>query len=59
VLFTVTNAHRPTAWTQRIVRTSTALQARLTVKPNGEAVLDQALAAAATVSFDGVNWRKA
>lgn len=58
VLFTVTAAHRPTAWTQRIVRTSTALQARLTVKPNGDAVLDQALAAGATCSFDGVNWRK-
>lgn len=58
VLFTVTAAHRPTAWTQRIVRTSTALQARLTIKPNGEAVLDQALAAGATASFDGVNWRK-
>lgn len=59
VLFTVTAAHRPVAWTQRIVRTSTVLQARLTVKPNGEAVLDQALAAGATVSFDGVNWRRA
>ena len=58
VLFTVTAAHRPAAWTQRIVRTSTVLQARLTVKPNGDAVLDQPLAAGATVSFDGVNWRR-
>lgn len=58
VLFTVTAAHRPVAWTQRIVRTSTNLQARLTIKPNGEAVLDQALVAGATASFDGVNWRK-
>jgi hypothetical protein len=59
VLFTVTNAHRPTAWTQRIGRTSTVLQTRITIKPNGECVLDQPLAAGATLSFDGVNWRKA
>lgn len=59
VLFTVLNAHRPTAWTQRIGRTSTALQTRVTIKPNGECVLDQPLAAGATISFDGMNWRKA
>lgn len=58
VLFTVTAAHRPAFWTQRAGRTSTALQARITVKPNGDVVLDQALAPAATLSFDGVNWRK-
>lgn len=59
VLFTVTAAHRPTAWTQRAARTSTVLQARVTIKPNGEVVADQALAPLATLSFDGMNWRKA
>lgn len=59
VLFTIAAAHRPTAWTQRIGRTSTALQVRVTIKPNGEVVADQALAPLATLSFDGMNWRKA
>jgi hypothetical protein len=59
VLFTVINAHRPATWTQRIGRTSTGLQTRVTIKPNGECVLDQALAPAATLSFDGMSWRRA
>jgi hypothetical protein len=58
VLFTITAAHRPTAWTQRTARTSTLLQARVTIHPDGTVVLDQALAAGATLSFDGMNWRK-
>lgn len=57
-LFTVTSAHRPAFWTQRAGRTSSGLAARITIKPDGTVVLDQALAAAATISFDGVNWRK-
>lgn len=58
VLFTITAAHRPTAWTQRTARTSTLLQARVTIHPDGTVVIDQALAAGATLSFDGMNWRK-
>ncbi len=58
-LFTVDAAHRPTAWTQFTVRTSTNLACRVTVKgATGAVCLDQSLAAAATVSFDGANWRK-
>lgn len=58
VLFTVTAAHRPTSWVQFNERTSTTLSARVTVRPDGTVRLDQALAPAATVSFDGLNWRK-
>lgn len=58
VLFTVTAAHRPTSWVQFSCRTSTTLSARATLKPNGTLILDQPLAAGATCSFDGVNWRK-
>lgn len=58
VLFTITAAHRPAAWTQRAGRTSTVLACRITIKPNGDVVLDQPLAAGATLSFDGINWRK-
>ena len=57
-LFTVTAAHRPTAWTQRAGRTSTGLAVRITIRPDGTVVIDQALASLATLSFDGVNWRK-
>jgi len=59
VLCTVTAAHRPAFWTQRAGRTSTALAVRITIKPDGTVVIDQALAAGATLSFDGVSWRKA
>lgn len=59
VLFTVTAAHRPTAWVQFSVRTSTTLSARATLKPNGTLILDQPLAVGATCSFDGANFRKA
>jgi hypothetical protein len=58
-LFTVTAAHRPVLWAQCAGRTSTNLAAKITIKPTGAVVLDQALAAAATISFDGHNWRKA
>lgn len=58
-LFTVDAAHRPTAWTQFTARTSNNLACRVTVKgATGAVCLDQALAAGATVSFDGANWRK-
>ena len=59
ILFTITAAHRPAFWAQFAGRTSTVLATRITVKPGGEVVLDQALAAGATLSFDGRNWRKA
>ena len=58
-LFTVTAAHRPAFWAQMPGRTSTTLAVRITVKPTGAVVADQALAAGATLSFDGHNWRKA
>lgn len=58
VLFTVVAAHRPTSWVQFSCRTSTTLSARATLKPNGTLILDQPLAAGATCSFDGANWRK-
>lgn len=58
-LFTVAAAHRPTAWTQFTVRTSSNLACRVTVKgATGAVCLDQQLAAGVTVSFDGANWRK-
>lgn len=59
VLFTVNAAHAPAAWVQFNERTSTTLSARVTVRPDGTVRLDQSLAAAATCSFDGINWRKA
>lgn len=59
VLFTVNAAHAPGAWVQFSVRTSTTLSARATMRPDGTMRLDQALAAGATCSFDGLNWRKA
>lgn len=58
VLFTVALAHRPTAWVQFNERTSTTLSARVTIRPDGTVRLDQSLAAGATCSFDGLNWRK-
>lgn len=58
-LFTVDAAHRPTAWVQFTGRTSTNLACRVTVKgATGAVCIDQSLAAAATLSFDGANWRK-
>jgi hypothetical protein len=58
-LFTVDAAHRPTAWVQFTARTSTNLACRVTVKGlTGAVCIDQSLAAAATLSFDGANWRK-
>lgn len=58
VLFTIAAAHRPANWVQFNERTSTTLSARVTVRPDGTVRLDQALAAGATCSFDGLNWRK-
>lgn len=58
VLFTIAAAHAPSAWVQFNERTSTTLSARVTIRPNGEVRIDQSLAAGATVSFDGLNWRK-
>lgn len=58
-LFTVTAAHRPTAWAQFTARTSTNLAVRLTIKgATGVVVADQAIAAAATLNLDGFNYRK-
>lgn len=58
-LFTVDAAHRPTAWVQFTGRTSTNLACRITVKgATGAVCIDQSLAAGATLSFDGANWRK-
>ena len=58
VLFTIAAAHKPTAWVQFNERTSTTLSARVTIRPDGTVRLDQSLAPLATVSFDGLNWRK-
>lgn len=58
VLFTVTLLHRPTAWVQFTGRTSTTLSTRGTLKPNGTFIIDQPLAAGATLSLDGYNYRK-
>lgn len=57
-LFTVNALHAPIAWVQFNERTSTTLSARVTIKPDGTVRLDQPLAAGATCSFDGLNWRK-
>lgn len=58
-LFTITAAHRPTAWAQFTARTSTNLAVRLTVKgATGVVVADQAIAAGATLNLDGFNYRK-
>ena len=57
VLFNVAAAHRPAAWVQPTGRTSTLLATRITVKPNGDVVADQALAVGATLTF-GVSYRK-
>lgn len=58
VLFTVAEPHRPTAWVQFSLRTSTTLSARATLRPDGTMRLDQQLAPGATASFDGLNYRK-
>lgn len=58
VLFTINAAHAPSAWVQFNERTSTTLSTRVTIRPDGTVRLDQALAAGATCSFDGLNWRK-
>jgi len=57
VLFNITAAHRPAAWVQPTGRTSTLLATRVTVKPNGDVVADQALAVGATLTF-GISYRK-
>lgn len=58
-LFTVTAAHRPTAWVQFTSRTSSNLAVRLTLKgATGIVVADQAMAAGVTMNLDGFNWRK-
>lgn len=56
VFMTITAAHRPATWKQFPGRTSTNLAVRITVKETGAVVVDQALAAGATVAFDGINW---
>lgn len=59
-LFTIAAAHRPTAWTQFSLRSSTNLAVRLTVKgATGIVVADQSMAAGATLNLDGLNYRKA
>lgn len=58
VLFTVNALHAPAAWVQCNERTSTTLSARVTVRPDGTCRLDQAMAAGATLSLDGFNYRK-
>ncbi len=50
---------RPGAWEQFPARTSTNLAARVTVKPNGVIVMDQALADQAFVSIGGFNFAPA
>lgn len=59
LLLTVNAAHAPAAWVQFTVRTSTTLTAQITVRPDGTVRMNQAMAAGATVSLDGLNWRKA
>lgn len=60
LLFTIATAHRPAAWVQFNERTSTTLSARVTIRGNtGQVFIDQALAAGATCSVDGLNYRKA
>lgn len=60
LLFTINAAHVPAAWVQFTGRTSTTLSPRITIRGNtGQVYIDQALAAGATLSFDGLNYRKA
>lgn len=56
VFMTIAAAHRPATWKQFPGRTSTNLAVRITVKNTGAVVVDQAIANAATLSFDGINW---
>ena len=56
VFMTIAAGHRPSSWKQFPGRTSTNLAVRITVKTNGDVVVDQSLANNATVSFDGINW---
>ena len=58
VLFTIAAAHAPAARVQFTERTSTTLSPRVTIFPDGTLRLDQPLAAGATCSFDGLNYRK-
>lgn len=59
LLFTITAAHRPTAWVQFNERTSTTLSTRVTIRgATGGVYADQAMAAGATLSLDGLNYRK-
>lgn len=58
-LFTIAAAHRPTAWCQFSLRSSTNLAVRLTIKgATGIVVADQSMAAGATLNLDGLNYRK-
>lgn len=60
LLFTIAAAHRPTAWVQFNVRTSTTLSTRVTIRgATGQVYADQSLAVGATLSLDGLNYRKA
>lgn len=56
VFMTIAAAHRPTSWRQFPGRTSTNLAVRITVKETGAVVVDQAIANAASLAFDGINW---
>lgn len=59
LLFTIAAAHRPTAWVQFNERTSTTLSTRVTIRgATGQVFADQAIAAGATCSVDGLNFRK-
>jgi hypothetical protein len=53
---TITAGHRPPERVQWAGRTSTNLAVRVTVDNTGIMTLDQAMAAAATLSLDGGNW---
>lgn len=56
VFMTITAAHRPATWKQFPGRTSTNLAVKITVKETGVVVVDQAIANAATLAFDGISW---
>lgn len=59
LLFTIAAAHRPASWVQFNVRTSTTLSTRVTIRgATGQVFADQSLAVGATLSLDGLNYRK-
>ena len=59
LLFTIAPAHAPNRWVQFDVRTSTTLTARVTIRgATGGVYIDQSLAVGATLSVDGMNFRR-